>query len=254
MAENNGVKTLENGDIYFFYRPKIGTKEPSSKSDIQRFFIVLHPSQMSCYRLLTIGKKELPDIGLSGKQRFWGYVSLTSDRPEDIRDELGPQKYNTKTRGERHVNTALPAGEGVYRIVNHNGHTHLAYILELPTKTGVVQNQLNIEGQASYIITIKNPDFSSAPNTGLSENSDAQYPEQLQTQFEGKRFSELETTEFLNYKGTQFILIASSENVKDELGVVIKSDDETISSADIFEDLKIDRKKRPLKPLFEGEW
>jgi hypothetical protein len=249
----NSVETLEQGDIFFFYRPKVEELHPKSESDIQRFYFVLHPENKDLYRLSVVGQKELPNPVKSGRSRYWGYVSKVSTSPESIRDELGPERYQTKTRGERFVGTARPGGEGVYRIVNHNGHTHLVYALELPKKTGDVQHELNIEGQASYVMTIKNPETSSSPYASLPEYRNASYPRELQEHFRERRFSEV-LPEYLNFEGAEFILIASSENIHEELGIEMHTDDETIFSADIFTELKLDRSKRPKTPLFTGEW
>lgn len=177
-----------------------------------------------------------------------------ADRPEDIRNELGLEIYKTKTRGERHVGTARPAGEGVYRIVNHNGHTHIVYVLELPAKTGSVQHEFNIEEQANFVITIKNPQKGSPPYTGIPKRQKTEYPEDLQSQFRDRRFTEADPPEYLNYEGSEFVLIASSEDIKEDLGIEINTEDETICSADVFNELKFDRSKRPKKPLSTGEW
>ena len=50
-----------------------------------------------------------------------------------------------------------PVGEGKYAIVDHNNHTELAFVLELPKDTGEAQKELGIEKEASYIITVINP-------------------------------------------------------------------------------------------------
>jgi hypothetical protein len=50
------------------------------------------------------------------------------------------------------------------------------------------------------------------------------------------------------------VLISASEDVSEELGIELHPEDETITSADIFNDLKMERSVHPLKPLFKGEW
>lgn len=252
MPEN--LNTLEQGDIFIFYQPKVQQKNPDSEADIRRFYMVLIPDQKQKYRLMVIGQKELPEPNKAGQQRYWGYVLMISETPEQIRNELGSKHYSTKTRGERFIQTARPSGEGVYRIVNHNGHTHLIYSLELPKKNGEVHDELNIEQQASYIITVKNPQVESPVRVGLSQNRNANYPQYLQNKFGDKRFSELDPVDFLDYEGSEFILISSSEDIKEELGIELKTDDESMYSADIFSKLKLDRSNRPSSPLFKGEW
>jgi hypothetical protein len=215
--------------------------------------MILSPEHQKLYPLLTIGQKELPDPQESGHNKYWGYVTKTGITPEEITTELAPLTYQTKTRGERHIGAARPAGEGVYQILFHNNHTHLIYLLELPEKPGGVQNEFNIENQASYIITVKNPEAGSPPYAGLPENRNAQYPTYLQNKFGDRKYSDLDPTDFLNYEGSEFILVAASEKIRSNLDISLNTEKEDISSADIFNDLKIDR-ERPKKPLFEGEW
>ncbi|MFW5813516.1 MAG: hypothetical protein ACOCXC_04225 [Fibrobacterota bacterium] len=254
MAQEDDVKILERGNIYFFYRPKVGAEHPQSESEIQRFYMVMSPDEDKHYRLAVMGRKELPEPEESGHQRYWGYVTSVKRSPEDIRDELGEETYSTKTRGERTIGAARPAGEGVYKILVHKGHTHLAYVLELPRKPDDVQQELNIEDQASYVITVKNPDKPSPKSMGISARQQAEYPAELMEKFRGRRFSEVDPPGLLDYEGAQFVLVAASDNIKEELGAQIKRENESVENADIFTDLKIDPGKRPKKPLFEGRW
>ena len=101
---------------------------------------------------------------------------MVSKDPESIENRFDPQTYGTKTRGERHLGAVRPVGEAVYRIVRHNGHTHFAYALELPKRTGEAQATFNLEEQASYIINIKNPKKGSPLGKGLSEERRVQLP------------------------------------------------------------------------------
>ena len=36
-------EVLERGDIFFFYRPRVGVEQVRSLDDVQRFFVVLRP-------------------------------------------------------------------------------------------------------------------------------------------------------------------------------------------------------------------
>ena len=60
---------------------------------------------------------------------------------------------------------ARPVGEGKYAIVDHNNHTELAFVLELPKELGEAQKELGIEKEASYIITVINPKYLNEKNT-----------------------------------------------------------------------------------------
>lgn len=43
MSKHEDVKILEQGDIFFFYRPKVDSKEIKSIDDVRRFYMVLCP-------------------------------------------------------------------------------------------------------------------------------------------------------------------------------------------------------------------
>lgn len=246
-------KILETGSIYFFYRPKIGKEDVKSTSQVQRFHIVLSPQGKKEYRLLTVGKKELPEIGK--KEQYWGFVQKYGEKPEEVEDELDPGKYETKTRGERKIPAARPVGEGVYAIAIHeNDHTHLAYLLEFPKEEKEVQKAFNIKKQGSYIINVKNPNTSSPPGVGLGADQKADFPENLQKKFENRRFYMINPPEFLNYQGAEIILIGAKEDIGKELGIKADLEKETNYEADIFKDLKLEKEQHPLEPLFKGKW
>jgi hypothetical protein len=252
MAER--TETLERGNVYFLFRPKIGEESPEKLEDVQRLFVVLSPEGVARYRLLVVGRKQLPEPEQSGRERNWGFVDAVRKDPESIENRLDPQTYQTKTRGVRHLLAVHPVGEGVYRIVRHDGHTHFAYALELPKKIGEAQAAFNLEEQASYIISIKNPEKGSPLGAGLADQQQVQFPRWLQEKFRDRRFCEADPPDFLNYEGTEFVLISTAEDVSEELGIELHPRDETLTSADIFNDLKVERSVHPLKPLFKGEW
>jgi hypothetical protein len=247
------VEILEKGNIYFFYRPRVEKKKVSGPSGVQRLYMVLSPEGKRAARLTVIGQKEMPDPEAKS-QRYWGFVEMIAKHPESIRDELGGKHYSTKTRGERHMSPARPFGEGVYGILRHGDHTHLVYALELPETPGDVQEDFNIEEEASYIITVKNPERGSPPKAGLAKKEKADYPRKLQEHFQDKAFANADPTELLDREGVEFVLISASDDVRKELGIQLKAENESELSADIFKELKLDKSKRPLEPLLHGEW
>jgi hypothetical protein len=77
------AKIIEQGDIYFFYRPKKNAKEVKGVENVQRFFMVTAPEEKrskgeegeeeensihkgDLYRLFVIGKKSLPEVTKTG--------------------------------------------------------------------------------------------------------------------------------------------------------------------------------------------
>ena len=122
-AVRQGFVGIEDGHIYFFYRPKVEHRTVSDEADVQRMFMVLSPDNKNLFRLSIVGKKKLPDPHQSGQQRYWGYISGIGDNADFIHNEIQSEHYSTKTRGERYTPQARAFGEGVYRILKHETHT-----------------------------------------------------------------------------------------------------------------------------------
>jgi hypothetical protein len=242
---------LETGHIYFFYRPRVQQEKAAGLEDIQRAYLVLRPRGKRLWRLITIGRKQLPEP--ESHERVWAFVDLVSSSPEEIEDALDRQLYETKTRGERVRPEARPAGEGVYALVRHGEHTHLAYELEFPKRPGEVQRDLRIERAASYITAVKNPETPSPPGTGLPPRERPVLPQRLREKFSGRRFANAEP-ELLDREGPELVLIGTSEDPEQELGIRLQPQEEREEEAAIFRDLKLEREQHPLEPLFRGEW
>ena len=250
----SAAHVLERGDIYFAYRPRVGLEVAKRFEDVARFYMILSRHGKRSYRLIIIGEKRLPAVS-GGDRKSWGFVEKVATRAEDVEDELDPEQYQTKTRGERHVPAARPAGEGIYALVRHGGeHTHLAYALELPARPGEVQRALNIVNEGSYIVSVKNPEASSPPGMGLDETRRATFPKHLQERFRGRRFIPVDPPEFLDHEGAEILLVGARQDVYAELGMKLDPEKETETTAEIFRDLKLERSMHPLTPLFKGKW
>jgi hypothetical protein len=256
---DNKSDIIEQGDIFFFYRPKVGAEEVEGVKDIQRFYIVTSPEDNNKYRLFLVGQKQLPEI-VEGKstseEKNWALNILTTSSPDYIQKELMPAEYTTETRGKRRLAAATPTGEGKYVIVKHDNHTELAYILELPEIPGPTQREFKIKKEASYIISIKNPDVKVPGFAAFSsEDKKPDYPKHLKEKFGDRRWINVEDPELLNYENTQLLLIgARKKDVEEELGVDIDEKKETERSADLFKKLKLRKEQVPLKPLLKGKF
>src|SRR5919199_32862 len=156
---NNEAQILEQGDIYFFYRPKKGAEQVKGIEDVRRFFMVTAPEQDNnnnkspLYRLFVIGKKSLPEVRETearASERYWARVGGIFKDANELTKELSSDEFR---RGD----AARPVGEGNYAIVKYHNHTELAYILELPKEPGEAQKELGIEKEASYVISVINP-------------------------------------------------------------------------------------------------
>ena len=153
MSERNRSNTtnlqpqvLEQGDIYFFYRPKKDAQEVKGVEDVRRFFMVTAPekevkeqqennnnNKNQLYRLFVIGKKSLPEIRKTearSSERYWARVGGIIKNPQELTKELFSDEF-------RKGDAARPVGgEGKYAIVKRQSHAELAYILEMPKEPG----------------------------------------------------------------------------------------------------------------------
>ena len=241
------VRVLERGDLYFFYRPRGQEAHPAGREDIQRVYLILSPDDGDRHRLIIIGHKKLPEIErgrTSGEERVWGFVSAVAERPEQLRDELAEPADGGKRQLPR------PAGEGRYALVEHGDHVHLAYALELPEKLGPVQAELQIKAEASYVVSVKNPDQPSP----LDLNEEPSYPKRLRDLFGRRKFITAAPPELLDYENVEVLLIGAQEDAERELGIQLDPEQESAATAELFRELKLDRERSPVKPLFEGEW
>lgn len=248
MAEENDI--LEEGAVYFFYRPAVEEEHPHGLADVQRFYLVLSPDGGG-FRLLVIGRKRLPDP--EEHERHWGFVEAVVDDADELKDFLGADTYETKTRGRRKQPAARPAGEGRYAIVSDGYNTRLAYARKLPEKRNKVQAEFEIEDEASYVLSVKNPEVGSPSYAGLSKDRTADFPKHLRERFEGRRWIGADPTDLLDYEGAEILLIGAQENVPD-----VTRDDlqpgRTRKTSEILRKLHIRKSEVPVRPLFEGEW
>jgi hypothetical protein len=216
--------------------------------------MILTPRGKASYRLMIIAQKRLPEVDRNGDRRAWAFVDKVASQPDEVEDELDPKTYLTRTRGERRRPAARPAGEGVYTIVRHRQHTHLAYVLELPKTPGAVQRALNIVRDGSYIVAVKNPKAPAAVGTGLDPERRARFPRNLQQRFRDRRFIPLDSPEFLDHEGAELVIVGAKPEVARTLGVQLNPEHETLATAEIFTDLRMEQALHPLRPLIDGSW
>jgi hypothetical protein len=254
--ENGDVRTgqnlLERGDLFFFYRPDVDETAPQGLLDVRRFHVVLRPEGKETLRLITIGRKKLPDAADEGRSH-WGFVDRVFRNPEELRTALSGAIYETETLGERHLPEARPAGEGVYALARHGRSTILAYALELPEQPGEVQEAFNITPEGRFVLAIKNPDAGSPAGVGLDDRR-ADFPEELRERFGDRRWAAADPPEFLDCEGAELVLIGGRDEAAVDLGIDLEPQPEDEKSAEVFKDLHLERSERAVKPLFEGRW
>src|ERR671939_966319 len=272
IITNPDAEILEQGDIYFFYRPKKDAQEVKGIEDVRRFFMVIAPekrkagreggakeeqedlsvdsSKTQLYRLFVIGKKSLPEVRKTearASEKYWARVGGIFRDANELTKELLSDEF-------RKGDAARPVGEGKYAIVRHQNHTELAYVLEMPNEPGEAQKELGIEKEASYIISVINPKIPKQSNLPATEEP-PKYPQEVLNEFnETENFVPLSNdTKLIDYQNAQIILVGAREGrdvIKSEIGIEIKEEQ---SSADIFNKLKLRREQVPIKPLTEGK-
>ena len=246
-------KASERGDLFFFYRPDVDEESPRNLTDIRRFHLVLRPEGGEMIRLITIGKKTLPNSGATGGNH-WAFVDRVYHDPADLKEALSGTNYETETTGERHLPEARPAGEGVYALVRHGRDSVLTYALELPEELGEVQEAFGIERTGRFIVSIKNPGVESPSGLGLEPEQQGTLPEELQSLFGSRRWHPADPPAFLDHQGIELILIGGRIDADTDLGIELDPQPEDEDHAEVFGDLHLDQTDRVIRPLFEGKW
>lgn len=263
--DNNESNILEEGDIYFFYRPKKNSSEVKDIDDIRRFFMVTSSEkrigkknndgkkQTQFYRLFVIGKKSLPEIRKSearASERYWARVGGIFENLDDLTSELFSDEF-------RKGDAARPVGEGKYIIARHQNHAEIAYVLETPKEPGEAQEELGIEKEASFIISVINPK-NPAPQGFPSTEESPNYPDKILEKFdENENFVSLGSdTSLIDYLNSQVILIGAREGkdvIKRDLGIDI-NEDNTNKDSDVIKKLRLQNQNVPTRPLTEGKF
>jgi len=213
-------------------------------------------------RVISIGKKKLPEIEKHAK--FWAYVDKAFTNLDDLKEFTNGRKYQTATRGERTLSSCRLLGRGVYNIVEHKGHTHLAYVLEFPEEPNEVQKEFNINKEGSYVISVKNPETTNPKYAGLPDYEKVTYPTHLLDKFRGRRFISLVSSELLDYDGAELLFIGAKEDITGELGEAGKELEELAdfeikeiaplaAERVIYDELHLEKDVLPSEPL-HGLW
>ncbi|KAJ7252360.1 hypothetical protein B0H12DRAFT_1202606 [Mycena haematopus] len=299
--------TTERGHVYFFFRPRVETDSPSSIDDVKNLHMLLVPrppkfsveddtddspaedsDEMKVleegadahYRLITIGKKTLPDPDSrrgGRKESFWATVTAVGDDLDALEKGLGEHTYDTKTRGTRHDPPARLVARGCYAIVNNDAQkpsqetTYLGYSISHPAADafGPAQTALGIHHAGAFVLQVKNPEASG----GLS-NKRVVYPPAIMDGVFGKgtrgrdptglRFAPCTKPQMLDYTGVELLLVAVrggesglEETLGDGRGEALTEAgemDEVLSVHEIFRELWGGDEDQMLPEALDGEW
>lgn len=118
MAQSSSDLTvLEQGNIYFVYRPKVEQTSVSGLEDVQQFNMILSPHGKSVCRLVTLDKKQLPSLATNGD--YSGQLKFGIKALGDFTKEIQNVKPGTKAyldgpygvfTSDRYPDAALPGG------------------------------------------------------------------------------------------------------------------------------------------------
>jgi hypothetical protein len=220
-AASAAAEVIEQGSVTFFYRPRVEEQHASELDDVQRLIVLLSPEGSAFERAIAIGRKRLPRS--SRRDRFWGFVDLVLTH-YDMHAALGAQVYGTKTRGLRHLPAAKPFASGTYEIASHGSHSHLRWRVEHLEEADPIAAEVEIEDGADYIVTVANPDPIA---WGLLQPPDLQselfddlelhvtiptpFPPSLQQRFRNRRFTQLDSVEWLDHPGAELVFVGSGD-------------------------------------------
>lgn len=237
-------KVLEQGDIFFFYHPKSDADSVAGLEDVASFHLILHPLDENKYRYAAISLKGLLDNG--GEGGWWA-------RLEMVERELS--QIQRKLRDTHPLPPARPCGEGVYAVVRHAGHTHLAYALELPEQPGEVQKALGIPDRENAFLAVLNPFFEAREEGGLSPQVMLpEYPSDMLNLFGDRRFHAADPVSLLDYEGAEILIARRPVAAGEDLAGELMPEHETEETSEVFRILKLRAGEVPMSPLFEGHW
>lgn len=224
------TEILEKGAIEFVYRPGNGAALARGVPPVERLHIVLRPAHGRLIRLAVIGRNRLPEVG--DPERNWGFVQAICATPESVADLL-----NTPPPGCR------AAGQGAYAFLQMGRALRLVYTLDHPAQPGPLQAALNIAPQASLVMSITPP----APSPAGTATG--------QGPAEEDRRPAPPNPEFLDFQGTEFVLLGADERAPlDPSGGSDAATSQAADVARILRQLRFAHARHPVEPLVPGAW
>jgi hypothetical protein len=227
------LSILQKGNIYFFYTPRTQHQEAHNLEEVQKFFMIMKPENASHYITLVVGRKHLPE-----NATYFSFVTKISANIKALLSALTKKDSKIHTQEITELTEAHCLGLGTYLIIDHDGHTHLYYELNIPSAIGSLQEQFNLKKHGDYVVSIKNPNQHSPPGVGLPSTQKAKYPVHLQDRLGDYRFFHLNPPDFINYKGAELLLISQKMSDMEEKDSEINTYLRTVSNDDFAKYLK----------------
>ncbi len=239
----------EDGHIYFFYRPK--ALEASGVQDIDQLYIVLRPLASKTFRLISIDAQGLPQPG-SDFNFVTGRVEKVETKPFSIEHELRERFKQVRGVPDVSQGAARPCGEGVYTLISRNDGEHLFYVLELPER-GQVARQINLTKEGDFRFGVFNPYYGVDP-AEMDPQVNPVFPESLRYKLDNERVIFKDVPRYIDFEGTQVALYREDSIPGREIREQMHPLKENASTTDIFEDLRLNRKRYPVEPLLRGDF
>nr|CAG8624157.1 11548_t:CDS:2 [Entrophospora candida] len=112
--------------------------------------------------------------------------------------------------------------------------------------------EFNLQKEDDYLINVKNPHVETPPGVGLSEKQKANYPQNLQEKFASYRFIPFDPVDFLDYPGTELLLINKSKKGLTEREEQLKKCLIEIKAIDLVEEFAKITTPEAISPLKEN--
>ncbi|EPE06967.1 hypothetical protein F503_03394 [Ophiostoma piceae UAMH 11346] len=227
---------LEKGNIYFFYRARVGVDHPKSAVEIARSFIVLRPDdeEKGDCRLIALPKKKLPR---SGHDRFMAILLNAHVSYDGLHSFLGADMEGDDEESNK---VSVAFGEGVYALVSTAGgrESHLVYSLTVPSELGPVQQELGLGSKKGcFIVSTKNPEFPMPINAKMVHGG-PEYSDDIKARFHGRRWAPLQP-EHLEYDSTYILLVGESHGAEK-----ILAEQDVAEELEELADADLDRMRR----------
>ncbi len=128
-----------------------------------------------------------------------------------------------------------------------------------------MQKTFNIEKEAAFFLTVKNPLKNAAQSSGSSTatptTTPVALPEHLVKVIGNRLWLAALPLSILNYVGIEMVLIGESNDIGAEFGEVGKEleqeekrDEAKASTYQLFEELRLTSSECPIEPLLHGRW
>lgn len=237
----------EDGDIFFFYRPK--GVAAASANDVKNLYMVLHPLAKDYYRVVELEGAHLPETA-DRTERIVGRVLKVDDKEKVIKGALDEKQTVLEGVSRVAEAAARPAAEGVYSFVEHNGAVFLVYLLEIPSIPETVQSQTGLRTEDEFLVGVYNPEFRPDTETGSAPNLS---PE-MRRKFGDTHLLHDDILDTIDYENITLAFYRRGQEAAREHAAAVNPMWEGFDTADIFERLQIRRERVPVETLFEGEW